>query len=343
MSQKGKCSTGVNIEGPPHLQPGSTVEIKPPEFGYQGAWYTATIIQRNTPISSKRFMVQFTHLFQDEKTGERPVRMFSVSHIRPQLPPLRPRKFKQGEDADAYHKNGWWEGVILQEWNNGNYLFMFHSDNQWPKYVEFGVNQLRLHRTWFNGYWVPPVQESELAVEEVQREQEYNEGDLVEVRNDEDGSNRSWFAAVIVKPVGNERHLVQYMTLETEDNTDFLEKEVDTSHIRPRPPDIVVPDQFVMLDQVDAFYKGGWWKGVIIKVLSDDSKYHVYLATREEMEFKHDELRLHQDWIDGKWTKPSPGVCISKPFCISVDKCSSVIFMYKFLTDVRFILFAAVI
>ncbi|MBA0609589.1 hypothetical protein Godav_021617 [Gossypium davidsonii] len=61
--------------------------------------------------------------------------------------------------------NGWWEGVILQEWNNGNYLFMFHSDNQWPKYVVFGVNQLRLHRTWFNGYWVPPVQESELAVE----------------------------------------------------------------------------------------------------------------------------------------------------------------------------------
>ncbi|KAB2088795.1 hypothetical protein ERO13_A03G017864v2 [Gossypium hirsutum] len=314
MSQKGKCSIGVNIEGPPHLQPGSTVEIKPPEFGYQGAWYTASIIQRKTPISSKRFMVQFTHLFQDEKTGKRPVRMFSVSHIRPQLPPLRPRKFKQGEDADAYHKNGWWEGVILQEWNNGNYLFMFHSDNQWPKYVEFGVNQLRLHRTWFNGYWVPPVQESELAVEEVQREQEYNEGDLVEVRNDEDGSNRSWFAAVIVKPVGNKRHLIQYMTLETEDNTDFLEKEVDTSHIRPRPPDIVVPDQFVMLDQVDAFYKGGWWKGVIIKVLSDDSKYHVYLATHEEMEFKHDELRLHQDWIDGKWTKPSPGVCISKPF-----------------------------
>ncbi|KAG4156114.1 hypothetical protein ERO13_D03G153648v2 [Gossypium hirsutum] len=328
MSQKGKCGIGVNTEGPPHLQPGSTVEIKPPEFGYQGAWYTATIIQRNTPIPSRRFMVQFTHLFQDQKTGERPLRMFSVSHIRPQLPPLRPRKFKQGEDAGAYHKYGWWEGVILQEWNNGNYLFMFHSDNHSPKYVVFGVNQLRLHRTWFNGYWVPPVQESELAVEEVQREEEYNEGDLVEVRNDEDGSNRSWFAAIIVKPVGNKRYLIQYVTLETEDNTDFLEKEVDTSHIRPRPPDIVVPDQFVMLDQVDAFYKGGWWKGVIIKVLSGDSKYHVYLATH---------------WIDGKWTKPSPGVCISKPFCISVDKCSSVIFMYKFLTDVRFILFAAVI
>ncbi|MFQ6624995.1 hypothetical protein Gotur_004335, partial [Gossypium turneri] len=94
--------------------------------------------------------------------------------------------------------------------------------------------------------------------------------------------------------------------MRTDDNSGFFGKVMDTLHIRPRPPDIEVPDQFVMLDQVDAFYKGGWWKGVIIKVLSDDSKYHVYLATHEEMEFKHSELRLHQDWIDGKWTKPSP-------------------------------------
>lgn len=55
--------------------------------------------------------------------------------------------------------------MILQELKNGNYVFRFDSDKQWPKYVEFGVNQLRLHRTWFNGYWISPLEASELAVE----------------------------------------------------------------------------------------------------------------------------------------------------------------------------------
>ncbi|KAA3456479.1 DUF724 domain-containing protein 3-like [Gossypium australe] len=226
--------------------------------------------------------------------------MISLGDIRPHPPPQRPRKFENGDHADAYHKKCWWDGVIVQELMNGNYLFRFNSDNQWPKFVEFEVNKLRLHRTWFNGHWIPPLEASEIAVERA----------LVEVANDEDGSNRAWYAAIIVTPVGNKRYLIQYTTMRTDDNSNigFFGKVMDTLHIRPRPADIAVPDQFVMLDQVDAFYKGGWWKGVIIKVLSDDSKYHVYLATHEEMEFKHSELRLHQDWIDGKWTKPSPVV-----------------------------------
>ncbi|TYJ41518.1 hypothetical protein E1A91_A03G027300v1 [Gossypium mustelinum] len=303
MSKRSKYDLDSIPQDPPYLQPGALVEIQPPEFGYESPWHTATIVQRATPISSNRFVVRFTHLFQDEKTGNRPLRMISLGDIRPHPPPTT-----------------WWEGVIVQELKNGNYLFRFNSDNQWPKFVEFGVNQLRLHRTWINGQWIPPLEASEIAVEEVQREEEptkktmemeeYNERALVEVANDEDGSNRAWYPAIIVTAVGNKRYLIQYTTMRTDDNSNigFFGKVRDTLHIRPRPPDIAVPDQFVMLEQVDAFYKGGWWKGVIIKVLSDDSKYHVYLATHEEMEFKHSELRLHQDWIDGKWTKPSPGV-----------------------------------
>ncbi|KAG4206548.1 hypothetical protein ERO13_A03G017880v2 [Gossypium hirsutum] len=320
MSKRSKYDLDSIPQDPPYLQPGALVEIQPPEFGYESPWHTATIVQRATPISSNRFVVRFTHLFQDEKTGNRPLRMISLGDIRPHPPPQRPRKFENGDHADVYHQHSWWEGVIVQELKNGNYLFRFNSDNQWPKFVEFGVNQLRLHRTWINGQWIPPLEASEIAVEEVQREEEptkktmemeeYNERALVEVANDEDGSNRAWYPAIIVTAVGNKRYLIQYTTMRTDDNSNigFFGKVRDTLHIRPRPPDIAVPDQFVMLEQVDAFYKGGWWKGVIIKVLSDDSKYHVYLATHEEMEFKHSELRLHQDWIDGKWTKPSPGV-----------------------------------
>lgn len=61
--------------------------------------------------------------------------------------------------------NGWWEGVIVLELHDDNNVFMFHSEVQWPKYLVFGVNELRLHGTWFSGYWTPPVLESELDVE----------------------------------------------------------------------------------------------------------------------------------------------------------------------------------
>ncbi|KAK8307231.1 hypothetical protein V6Z12_D03G180300 [Gossypium hirsutum] len=315
MSQKGKYTIGLGIEDPPHLQPGSRVEIKPRGFGYRGAWFSAIIIKRDTPIYSNHFVVKFTDLYLDKNTGTRPLKKMSIVFIRPQPSPQRPRKFKIGDNADAYHMNGWWEGVIVVELQDDNYVFLFHSEYQWPKCLVFGVSQLRLHRTWFGGYWMPPALESELDVEEVQREEEptkitmemeeLSEGALVEVANDEDGFNRAWFAAIIVKPVGNNRYMIQYDTVQTEDNTG-LGKEMDIVQIRPRPPDIPVPDQFEMLDQVEALYKGGWWKGVIINVLSEDSKYQVYLATHEEMEFKHSNLRLHQDWVHGKWTKPSP-------------------------------------
>ncbi|PPD97667.1 hypothetical protein GOBAR_DD05270 [Gossypium barbadense] len=151
MSKRSKYDLDSIPQDPPYLQPGALVEIQPPEFGYEGPWHIATIVQRATPIHSNRFVVRFTHLFQDEKTGNRPLRMFNLGDIRPHPPPQRPRKFKNGDHADAYHNNGWWDGVIVQELKNGNYLFRFNSDNQWPKFVEFGVNKLRLHRTWFNG------------------------------------------------------------------------------------------------------------------------------------------------------------------------------------------------
>ncbi|KAI9185440.1 hypothetical protein LWI28_007245 [Acer negundo] len=41
--------------------------------------------------------------------------------------------------------------------------------------------------------------------------------------------------------------------------------------------------------------------GVNSKVLSN-SRYIVYFTeSYEEVEFEHSDLRLHQDWIDGKW------------------------------------------
>lgn len=139
----------------------------------------------------------------------------------------------------------------------------------------------------------------------ITKEESFSEGEDVEVSSDEDGFKGAWFAATVVESVGKDRYIIQYKTLRTEDDTDFLKEEIDTLHIRPCPPEVPVADQFKKLDEVDALHNDGWWVGVISSVLPD-SNYQVYFkSSKEELVFNHSELRLHQDWINGKWIAPS--------------------------------------
>lgn len=108
-----------------------------------------------------------------------------------------------------------------------------------------------------------------------------------------------------MEPVGKDKFLVEYQNLRTDDDKHFLREEIDTLHIRPTPPENLMVGRFNLLEEVDSFYNDGWWVGVISRVLSG-SKYIVYFrGTNEELEFHHSELRLHQEWIDGKWVMAS--------------------------------------
>ncbi|KAK6288503.1 hypothetical protein POUND7_000044 [Theobroma cacao] len=378
MPPKRKPTTAPATEDPafPGLEPGSQVEISSNDPGFRGSWYIGTIIKRVSKRNPNKFLVEYTHLFQDE-AGTKPLKeTINAADLRPLAPRERARKFKFGEEVDAYHHDGWWEGMITKELENGKFHVYFKRSKE---QLEFGEDQLRLHREWINGSWKPPLEEDEQVEEKVSEEKEvkpnngkteemmsnstiiennsdkeviegklesdkavtqeklewdnaateeklesdkagsgeklecgeitteekFSEGAHVEVTSDEDGFEGAWFAATIVKAMGKDRYLIQYESLRTEDDTDFLKEEFDTLHIRPCPPEIVVADRFKKLDEVDAFYNDGWWVGLVSKVLSD-SKYEVFFrTTNEKMKFKHSELRLHQDWIDGKWVAAS--------------------------------------
>ncbi|ONI04227.1 hypothetical protein PRUPE_6G310200 [Prunus persica] len=147
-------------------------------------------------------------------------------------------------------------------------------------------------------------EEEEEEGEKVSTHEIFTKGTPVEVSSDEEGFNGAWFAATIVEAVGEDKFLIEYQSLRTEDDSAFLREEIDTLHIRPCPPEIVV-DHFSLLQEVDGYYNDGWWVGVISKVLRG-SRYIVYFrGTYEEIEFQHSELRLHQDWIGGKWVMAS--------------------------------------
>ncbi|KAJ6883313.1 DUF724 domain-containing protein [Populus alba x Populus x berolinensis] len=126
----------------------------------------------------------------------------------------------------------------------------------------------------------------------------FSKGMLVEVSSDEDGFKGAWFAASIVEPVGKDKYLVEYKSLRTEDDSGFLREEVSTMHIRPPPPQ-------TMLEEVDALYNDVWWVGVVCEVNTFPQYVVSFKDTGEELEFKHSDLRPHQDWINGKWVAPS--------------------------------------
>jgi hypothetical protein len=133
----------------------------------------------------------------------------------------------------------------------------------------------------------------------------FNLGTKVEVRSDEEGFRGSWYTAIILELIGNDKFFVEYQTLKTEDETELLKEEADVSDIRPCPPDIEHLYRFAVLEKVDVWYNEGWWVGHVSKVL-DDLRYRVYFETTNEvMEFEHSDLRPHQEWIDGNWVAAS--------------------------------------
>ncbi|KAH1105956.1 hypothetical protein J1N35_009724 [Gossypium stocksii] len=103
-------------EVPPHLQPGSLVEISNSGAGFRG----------------------------------------------PPAPRETTRKFKFGEEVDAFHNDGWWEGAIAKELENGNFHVYFKRSKE---QLEFREDKLRLHREWLNGSWLPPLEEAEQGQE----------------------------------------------------------------------------------------------------------------------------------------------------------------------------------
>lgn len=133
-------------------------------------------------------------------------------------------------------------------------------------------------------------------------------GTKVEVSSDEEGFGGAWFAATIVKPIGT-KFLVEYENLRADDETKPLRETIDFCHIRPTPPNTRTAGPIKLLEEVDAFYNDGWWVGVVSKVLSG-SRYMVYFRPwKEEMEFGVEHIRLHHEWVDGRWLRAS-SVCI---------------------------------
>ncbi|TMX02753.1 hypothetical protein EJD97_020083 [Solanum chilense] len=298
-----KCSGRTSK---PKFSRGMRVEVRSDEEGYQGSWYTAVIVDS---IGEHKFLVEYLTL-RTEDESEPLKEKAHASDIRP-CPPVIQRidRFKMLEEVDAWYNEGWWVGLICKILDGSKYMVYFWTTNEELVFDHF---TLRPHQEWIDGKWVIAfMKKSKIQLKPklnlkrrkggVASHTNFCVGAKVEVRSDEEGYQGSWYPATIVRPLGNGKYLLQYQTLETDDETDLLTEEVDALFIRPSPPVIQQADQFRPLDEVDAWHNGGWWAGQVCKVLIG-SNYTVYFQTTNEiLEFQHSDLRPRQNWLDGEW------------------------------------------
>ncbi|KAF6163542.1 hypothetical protein GIB67_002547 [Kingdonia uniflora] len=134
----------------------------------------------------------------------------------------------------------------------------------------------------------------------------FAEGQQVEVTSQEEGFRGSWYLANVVRvsPRTNQIFVEYHSLLNAKKIPKKLIESVLLTQIRPPPPPF--PDRFFKVnEEVDVFHADGWWKGVVSKVFEKSRRYGVHFVEEDkELEYRHSELRVHQDWVDGKWVVP---------------------------------------
>ncbi|KAI7757959.1 hypothetical protein M8C21_018680 [Ambrosia artemisiifolia] len=167
---------------------GSSVEVCSNDPGFEGAWYVGTLIDQLNPNpnpNQPKYIIKYDTLLKDDGSNDPLTETVDPSFVRP-LPPRNLRRnniktaavvvaaadvegkndgggggeFEMYDVVDAYHREGWWIGVVKKVVVNNNigggrrYVVGFENP---PEEVEFGRGQLRLHVDWVDGRWrVPP-------------------------------------------------------------------------------------------------------------------------------------------------------------------------------------------
>ncbi|CDP15931.1 unnamed protein product [Coffea canephora] len=256
---------------------GEQVEVVMEDEGFKGSYYPAIIISKK---GTSRYKVEYTTLLKDDESGPLEA-VIDVDQLRPVPPPMPVMDFDLHDLADAYEHDGWWGGIIYKKFEL-DYLVYFPTLG---KALAYPSEKLRIHQEWANGRWTCT--------------KSFQAGEEVEVMLKEEGFEGSYYAAKILSKEDASQYKVEYKTLLKEDDSGPLEEVVGVHQLRPSPPPFPV-SYFSLYELADVYESDGWWAGIINGKFQSD--YFVYFpTTQEEIPYRFEQLRLHQDWSDGQW------------------------------------------
>ncbi|KAL2341629.1 hypothetical protein Fmac_009569 [Flemingia macrophylla] len=131
-----------------HLFKGAKVEVRSDEEGYQGAWYTAIVVDS---LPNGKYLVEYLTLKTDDLT-EQLKEEADASDIRPYPPDVKHvHRFALHEMVDAWYNEGWWVGQVSSVLLGLKYKVYFRPTKE---ELEFEHCHLRPHQAWIDGKWV---------------------------------------------------------------------------------------------------------------------------------------------------------------------------------------------
>ncbi|KFK38112.1 hypothetical protein AALP_AA3G071100 [Arabis alpina] len=241
--------------------------------------------------------------------GSCPLRdLVEAKNMRP-VPPQQLSSVEPGDEVDAWFNKRWWIGNVSKVLGGGSkYLVYLISTAEEEIVPHFN---LRPRKDWINGQWVSPSKEEccnppmkklkscETAMKG------FHKGMMVEVKSDEPGYEGAWYSAKIVRYLGENRYIVEYQTLKTDDERELLKEVARGSDIRPVPPTLIQRvSRYEVNEDVDAWFNDGWWSGRVYQKSNNYTRYGVYFkTTNEALEFEYNDLRPCQVWRKGEWTR----------------------------------------
>lgn len=162
--------------------------------------------------------------------------------------------------------------------------------------LEFEEADIRDHVSWTKGKWLYKDDA------EGGRNVTFGIGSHVEVSRDKEKYGAAWFSGTVLKVIGKSYFFVEYKSLWVDDDSSrrMLRTEiVDSQYLRPSPPSESM--NFRVLDEVEAPQHGGWFPGIVSKVLPGSRYIIKFKHQDEEMELDHAALRPHYLWNGGHW------------------------------------------
>ncbi|XP_058742934.1 uncharacterized protein LOC131615792 [Vicia villosa] len=133
------------------FRPGVLVEISNYVKGFQGSWFTGKIIRC---LHGDEFYVKYDKIMEKEDKTKGLREKAKLSQLRPIPPKDIVHDFRIGDDVDAYHNGGWWEGWISGSSGDGKWVVDFYD---WKERQSYPERKLRLHHNWVNGRWIRPI------------------------------------------------------------------------------------------------------------------------------------------------------------------------------------------
>lgn len=145
----------------PQFNKGDKVEVlKRDKFS---TWFPAAVLRLAVRKHHRAGLiyVEFETLCCDDDPMKRRKEYVHFSAVRPAPPPELCRYFRVGESADVFYENrGWRRGIVDEILENSMYMVALGDGDGEKEAESVKVEQwqLRVHRDWKDGCWVPPLE-----------------------------------------------------------------------------------------------------------------------------------------------------------------------------------------